>query len=128
MQINTKHGKEIINISSNYLRNFNHKSGFCADVCSIGEVMSSKELKIKNIDVGVAPSAIAQDIFYKAVSPVMGILKQEGSDSVKEFSFCVMWLAMGLYVNNLSTKDAEKALNHATANMIIQLKKLRGEV
>ena len=110
------------------MRNLNNKLGFCAYVCSIGEVMSSKELKIKNIDVGVAPSAIAQDIFYKAVSPVMGILKQEGSDSVKEFSFCVMWLAMGLYVNNLSTKDAEKALNHATANMIIQLKKLRGEV
>ena len=94
----------------------------------LGEVMGSKELKIKNIDVGLAPSAIAQDIFTKAVSPVMGILKQEGGDSVKEFSFCAMWLAMGLYVNNLSTKDAEKALNHATTNIIIQLKKLRGEV
>lgn len=89
--------------------------------------MSVKELEIKKIDVGLAPSAIAQDIFTKAVSPVMGILKQEGSDSVKEFSFCAMWLAMGLYVNNLSTKDAEKALNHATTNIIIQLKKLRGE-
>ena len=89
--------------------------------------MKSKELKINDIDVSLAPSAIAQDIFTKAVSPVMGILKKEGSDSVKEFSFCAMWLAMGLYVNNLSTKDAEKALNHATTNIIIQLKKLRGE-
>ena len=89
--------------------------------------MNSKELKINEIDVSLAPSAIAQDIFTKAVSPVMGILKKEGSDSVKEFSFCAMWLAMGLYVNNLSTKDAEKALNHATTNIIIQLKKLRGE-
>ena len=90
--------------------------------------MNSKELKINNIDVSLAPSAIAQDIFTKAVSPVMGILKQEGGDSVKEFSFCAMWLAMGLYVNNLSTKDAEKALSHATTNIIIHLKKLRGEV
>ena len=90
--------------------------------------MSVKELEIKKIDVGLAPSAIAQDIFTKAVSPVMGILKQEGGDSVKEFSFCAMWLAMGLYVNNLSTEDDEKALNHTTANIIIQLKKLRGEV
>ena len=91
-------------------------------------MMNSKELKIYNIDVSLAPSAIAQDIFTKAVSPVMGILKQEGGDSVKEFSFCAMWLAMGLYVNNLSTKDAEKALSHATTNIIIHLKKLRGEV
>ena len=89
--------------------------------------MNSKELKINDIDVSLAPSAIAQDIFTKAVSPVMGILKKEGGDSVKEISFCAMWLAMGLYVNNLSTKDAEKALNHATTNIIIQLKKLRGE-
>ena len=90
-------------------------------------MMQTKQLEIKSINLNEAPSVIAQDVFSKAVSPLIGILEKEGRESVKEFTFCSMWLAMGLYVNNLSTPDAEKALNHATTNVIEQLKKMRGE-
>lgn len=86
-----------------------------------------KLIKVKDINISTTPSVIAQDVFKKAVSPVITVLEEEGRESVKEFTFCSMWLAMGLYVNNLSTSDAEKALNHATSNVIKELKKMRGE-
>lgn len=86
-----------------------------------------KLIKVKDINISTTPSVIAQDVFKKAVSPVVTVLEKEGRESVKEFTFCSMWLAMGLYVNNLSTSDAEKALNHATSNVIKELKKMRGE-
>ncbi|MFC2995143.1 hypothetical protein ACFODO_07630 [Acinetobacter sichuanensis] len=86
-----------------------------------------KLIKVKDINISTTPSVIAQDVFKKAVSPVITVLEKEGRESVKEFTFCSMWLAMGLYVNNLSTSDAEKALNHATSNVIKELKKMRGE-
>ena len=86
-----------------------------------------KLIKVKDINISTTPSVIAQDVFKKAVSPVITVLEKEGRGSVKEFTFCSMWLAMGLYVNNLSTSDAEKVLNHATSNVIKELKKMRGE-
>lgn len=86
-----------------------------------------KLIKVKDINISTTPSVIAQDVFKKAVSPVITVLEKEGRGSVKEFTFYSMWLAMGLYVNNLSTSDAEKALNHATSNVIKELKKMRGE-
>lgn len=86
-----------------------------------------KLIKVKDINISTTPSVIAQDVFKKAVSPVITVLEKEGRESVKEFTFCSVWLAMGLYVNNLSTSDAEKALNHATSNVIKELKKMRGE-
>lgn len=89
--------------------------------------MKINQLEVKSINLDETPSFIAQDVFNKVVSPIIDILKNEGRESVKEFTFCSMWLAMGLYVNNLSTPDAEKALNHATTNVIAQLKKMRGE-
>jgi len=89
--------------------------------------MENQQLKIENINLNESSGSIAQEVFHKAVSPVVDILEQKGNESVKEFTFCTMWLAMGLYVNNLSTKDAEKALNLATSNVIQQLKKMRGE-
>lgn len=84
-------------------------------------------IKVKDINISTTPGVIAQDVFKKAVSPVITVLEQEGCESVKEFTFCSMWLAMGLYINNLSTSDAEKALSHATSNVIKELKKMRGE-
>ena len=84
-------------------------------------------IKVKDINISTTPGLIAQDVFKKAVSPVITVLEKEGRESVKEFTFCSVWLAMGLYVNNLSTSDAEKALNHATSNVIKELKKMRGE-
>ena len=89
--------------------------------------MEVQQLKIENINLNESSGSIAQEVFHKAVSPVVAVLEKEGRESVKEFTFCTMWLAMGLYVNNLSTKDAEKALNLATSNVIQQLKKMRGE-
>ena len=89
--------------------------------------MENQQLKIENINLNESSGSIAQEVFHKAVSPVVDILEQKGNESVKEFTFCTMWLAMGLYVNNLSTSDAEKALNLATSNVIKQLKKMRGE-
>lgn len=86
-----------------------------------------KLIKVKDINISTTPSVIAQDVFKKAVSPVITVLEKEGRESVKEFTFCSVRLAMGLYVNNLSTSDAEKALNHATSNVIKELKKMRGE-
>ncbi|MCU4378880.1 hypothetical protein [Acinetobacter haemolyticus] len=84
-------------------------------------------IKVKDINISTTPGLIAQDVFKNAVSPVITVLEKEGRESVKEFTFCSMWLAMGLYINNLSTSDAEKALNHATSNVIKELKKMRGE-
>ncbi|WAU73114.1 hypothetical protein [Acinetobacter sp. TR11] len=84
-------------------------------------------IKVKDINISTTPGLIAQDVFKKAVSPVITVLEKEGRESVKEFTFCSMWLAMGLYINNLSTSDAEKALNHVTSNVIKELKKMRGE-
>ena len=89
--------------------------------------MEVQQLKIENINLNESSGSIAQEVFHKAVSPVVSVLEKEGRESVKEFTFCTMWLAMGLYVNNLSTRDAEKALNLATSNVIQQLKKMRGE-
>lgn len=91
-------------------------------------VVMENQIKIQDINISTTPGAIAQDVFKKAVSPVIAVLEKEGPESVKEFTFCSMWLAMGLYINNLSTSDAEKALNHATSNVIKELKKMRGEV
>ncbi|MFW2098379.1 hypothetical protein ACG9ZL_19575 [Acinetobacter sp. ULE_I057] len=91
-------------------------------------VVMEKQIKIQDIDIDTTPSVIAQNVFLQAVSPVVAVLEKEGRESVKEFTFCSMWLAMGLYINNLSTSDAEKALNHATLNVIKELKKMRGEV
>lgn len=91
-------------------------------------VVMEKQIKIQDIDIDTTPGVIAQDVYKKAISPVIGVLEKEGRESVKEFTFCSMWLAMGLYINNLSTSDAEKALNHATSNVIKELKKMRGEV
>ena len=85
------------------------------------------QIKVKDINISTTPGVIAQDVFEKAVSPVITVLEKEGRESVKEFTFCSMWLAMGLYINNLSTSDAEKALSHATSNVIKELKKMRGE-
>ena len=89
--------------------------------------MEIQQLKIENINLNESSGSIAQEVFHKAVSPVVAALEKKGCESVKEFTFCTMWLAMGLYVNNLSTSDAEKALNLATSNVIKQLKKMRGE-
>ena len=89
--------------------------------------MEVQQLKIENINLNESSGSIAQEVFHKAVSPVVSVLEKKGRESVKEFTFCTMWLAMGLYVNNLSTRDAEKALNLATSNVIQQLKKMRGE-
>lgn len=91
-------------------------------------VVMEKQIKIQDIDLDTTPGVIAQDVFKKAVSPVIGVLEKQGREPVKEFTFCSMWLAMGLYTNNLSTQDAEKALNHAISNVIKELKKMRGEV
>ena len=89
--------------------------------------MEVQQLKIENLNLNESSGSIAQEVFHKAVSPVVDILEKKGRESVKEFTFCTMWLAMGLYVNNLSTSDAEKALNHSTKNVIEQLRKMRGE-
>ena len=89
--------------------------------------MEVQQLIIENLNLNESCGSIAQEVFHKAVSPVVDILEKKGRESVKEFTFCTMWLAMGLYVNNLSTSDAEKALNHATTNVIEQLRKMRGE-
>ena len=89
--------------------------------------MEVQQLIIENLNLNESCGSIAQEVFHKAVSPVVSVLEKKGRESVKEFTFCTMWLAMGLYVNNLSTKDAEKALNLATLNVIQQLKKMRGE-
>lgn len=91
-------------------------------------VVMDKQIKIQDIDINTTPGVIAQNVFLNAVSPVVEVLEKEGCESVKEFTFCSMWLAMGLYINNLSTSDAEKALKHATSNVIKELKKMRGEV
>ena len=90
--------------------------------------MENQQLKIENLNLNESSGSIAQEVFHKAVSPVVAVLEKKGYESVKEFTFCTMWLAMGLYVNNLSTSDAEKALNHATTKVIEQLRKMRGEV
>lgn len=89
--------------------------------------MEIQQLKIESLNLNESSGPIAQEVFQKAVSPVVEILEKKGRESVKEFTFCTMWLAMGLYVNNLSISDAEKALNHATTKVIEQLKKMRGE-
>ena len=89
--------------------------------------MEVQQLIIENLNLNESCGSIAQEVFHKAVSQVVSVLEKKGRESVKEFTFCTMWLAMGLYVNNLSTKDAEKALNLATSNVIQQLKKMRGE-
>lgn len=90
-------------------------------------MMENHQLKIENLNLNESPGSVAQEVFHKAVSPVVDVLEKKGHESVKEFTFCTMWLGMGLYANNLSTSDAEKALNHATRNVIEQLKKMRGE-
>ena len=44
-------------------------------------------IKVKDINISTTPGLIAQDVFKKAVSPVITVLEKEGRESVKEFTF-----------------------------------------